>query len=90
MGEWLSRRSLYDLVWSQPMRVLCTRFGISDVALAKTCKRAMIPTPERGYWARKEAGKKTWVQPAPRTASSHGRRGPSRRQARLLVPNLDR
>jgi hypothetical protein len=38
---------------------LCARFGISDVALKNTCKRATIPTPERGYWARKEAGKKT-------------------------------
>ena len=25
----------------------------------------MIPTPERGYWARKEAGKKTWTVPLP-------------------------
>jgi hypothetical protein len=52
--------------------VLCTRFGISDVALAKTCQRAMIPTPERGYWARKEAGKKTRVQPLPERPPAMG------------------
>jgi hypothetical protein len=39
------------------MRNLSVRFGISDVALKKTCVRAMIPTPDRGYWAKKEAGK---------------------------------
>lgn len=54
---------MYDLVWSEPLSSLCARFGISDVALRKTCQRAMVPTPERGYWARKEAGKKAFVRP---------------------------
>jgi hypothetical protein len=39
------------------MKTLSARFGISDVALKKTCARAEIPTPDRGYWAKKEAGK---------------------------------
>jgi hypothetical protein len=60
MAEQLSRKKLYDLVWSEPMRNLSTRFGISDVALKKTCARAIIPTPDRGYWAKKEAGKETF------------------------------
>jgi len=58
MAQTLSRQVLYDLVWSTPLKQLCERFGISDVALKKTCAKADIPTPERGYWARKEAGKK--------------------------------
>jgi hypothetical protein len=33
---------------------------MSDVALKKTCARAGIPTPDRGYWAKKEAGKETF------------------------------
>jgi len=45
------------------MKNLAVRFGISDVALKKICARAAIPTPDRGYWARKEAGKST-PQPA--------------------------
>ncbi len=57
MAERLSRKELYDLVWSEPMTTLSSRFGISDVALKKTCRRAEIPTPDRGYWAKKEAGK---------------------------------
>lgn len=65
MGQTLSRQELYDLVWSEPMRNLAPRFGISDVALKKTCLRAGLPTPERGYWALKEAGKKTFQPPLP-------------------------
>ena len=60
MVQRLSRKELYELVWSNPMKVLCLRFGISDVALKKTCARAAIPTPERGYWAKREAGKSTF------------------------------
>jgi hypothetical protein len=58
MAERLSREELYELVWSQPLRTLSARFRISDVALKKTCLKAAIPTPERGYWARKDAGQK--------------------------------
>ena len=68
MGELFTRKSLYELVWSEPLRTVCTRFGISDVALSNTCRRAMIPTPERGYWARKEAGKSTSVRQLPERA----------------------
>jgi hypothetical protein len=57
MAERLSRKELYDLVWSKPLRILSSRFGISDVALKKTCARSEIPTPERGYWAKKDAEK---------------------------------
>jgi hypothetical protein len=59
MAERLSRKELYDLVWSESLKTLCSRFGISDVALKKTLSRSEIPTPQRGYWARKDAGKPT-------------------------------
>lgn len=59
MAQRLTRRDLYDLVWSEPMRTLAKQFSISDVALKKTCARAHIPTPDRGYWAKREAGKPT-------------------------------
>ena len=57
MAERLNREALYDLVWSEAMMTLSARFQISDVALKKTCARAGIPTSERGYWAKKDAGK---------------------------------
>lgn len=40
------------------MRTLATQYNISDVALAKWCKRMRVPVPGRGYWAKKAAGKK--------------------------------
>jgi len=46
----LSRKELYELVWSEPMKILAPRFGISDVALRKACARAEIPTPGPGHW----------------------------------------
>ena len=54
----LTRRDLYELVWSKPITKLAEDFGLSDVGLAKICERHRVPTPPRGYWARKEAGQK--------------------------------
>jgi hypothetical protein len=49
----LSRDDLYELVWSKPMIELAKDFGLSDVALAKRCRKLGVPVPGRGYWARK-------------------------------------
>lgn len=54
----LSRRDLYELVWSTPVTKLAEQFGISDRGLAKICERHRVPTPPRGYWAKLEAGAK--------------------------------
>lgn len=65
MAERISRKDLYYLVWAEPLRTIAARFKISDVALRKTCQRAAIPTPERGYWARKDAGQRCPVPSLP-------------------------
>jgi integrase len=52
----ISRSDLYELIWSEPTTTLARRFGISDVGLAKVCRRSDIPAPPRGYWARIAAG----------------------------------
>ncbi len=62
----LSREELYDLVWQTPTRHLCKRFGLSDVGLAKTCRRLEIPRPSYGYWAKKAAGGEVKRTPLPR------------------------
>jgi len=54
----MTRRQLYDLVWSKPMRDLAGEFGLSDVGLAKICRRHRVPVPGRRYWARQQAGQK--------------------------------
>lgn len=38
------------------MCCLAKEYGISDVGLAKICKKLHIPVPGRGYWANKTAG----------------------------------
>lgn len=58
IGKTMTRKELYDLVWATPMRTLAPEFHLSDVGLAKLCRRHAIPLPERGYWAKKEHGKK--------------------------------
>jgi hypothetical protein len=52
----VSREQLYEEVWSVSMVKLAKQYGLSDVGLAKICKRYNIPRPPRGYWARKAAG----------------------------------
>lgn len=61
----LTREELYRRVWEQPMRALAQEFGVSDVALAKTCRKVKVPVPGRGYWARKVAGKPVRTVPLP-------------------------
>lgn len=52
----LSRRELYELVWSKPMSKLAQEYGLSDRGLAKLCSRHRVPVPPRGYWAKLSAG----------------------------------
>lgn len=54
----LAREDLYELVWSKPMTELAKDLGLSDVALAKRCRKLGVPVPGRGYWARVAAGQK--------------------------------
>src|SRR4051794_16582198 len=64
----LSRQELHELVWSTPASKLAADFGISDVAIAKRCKRLNVPRPSRGYWAKVAVGyrpKKTPLPPTP-------------------------
>lgn len=66
----LTREELYELVWAEPMHTLAPRYGISDVALKKHCKRMRVPTPWRGYWAKKAAGKTLRRTPLPKLPAS--------------------
>src|SRR4051812_26660435 len=54
----LTRQQVYELIWKEPTRTVAQRLGISDVGLAKTCRRLLIPRPWRGYWREKETGHK--------------------------------
>jgi hypothetical protein len=50
----LTRAELYEKVWATPMRMLAKEFGLSDVGLAKICRKHNIPVPPVGFWRRKD------------------------------------
>lgn len=57
MSHTFMRQELLDLVWSAPTSTVAKQLGISDVGLAKACRRADLLLPPRGYWAKLAAGK---------------------------------
>ena len=44
----ITRTELYERVWAEPIRKLSKEYGLSDVGLAKVCRRYDIPIPPRG------------------------------------------
>jgi hypothetical protein len=59
MPQRTTRLELYELVWSGPVTSVASQFRISDVGLKKICARFEIPVPNRGFWAKRQAGKPT-------------------------------
>jgi hypothetical protein len=51
-----NRQELYEKVWHFPLRKLAVEYGISDVGLAKVCRKLEIPLPGLGYWTRIACG----------------------------------
>ncbi|WP_248488285.1 hypothetical protein [Pseudomonas sp. CYM-20-01] len=45
---------LFEKVWQIPMVKLAHDIDVSDVAVAKACRKAGIPLPGRGHWAKSE------------------------------------
>lgn len=61
----MSRNELYKRVWETPSSKLAREVGLSDVGLAKICKRHDIPKPPLGFWTRKRLGKHVKKAPLP-------------------------
>ncbi len=76
----LTREELYERVWQTPGSKLSAELGVSDVAIAKQCKKMAIPRPPRGYWAKIEAGRKVPMKkplpPDPADVASKALRAP--------------
>lgn len=60
----LTRHDLYEAVWTEPISRLAPRCDITDVGLAKLCRRLSIPVPGRGYWRKLETGARVPRRPA--------------------------
>lgn len=61
----VTRENLYAEVWSMPMTKVSKKYNLSDVGMAKVCRRNNIPCPPRGYWAKLENDKKVKQTPLP-------------------------
>lgn len=61
----LTRKELYELIWSKPMTKVARDFEVSDVWIGKVCREANIPRPPVGYWQKLDAGKKPSRKPLP-------------------------
>ena len=52
-----TKEQLQKLVMGMPTVNVAALFGVSDVAVAKRCKKLGVEKRPRGYWAKHYAGK---------------------------------
>jgi len=60
-----TREELLNAVWSDPIRTLARKLDVTDVAIAKACRRAAIPTPDVGYWMKRRTAKSPQIPKLP-------------------------
>lgn len=53
----ISRRELFDRVWSKPMTTNAVELGTTTSTLSSLARRLGLPLPRAGHWMKKEAGK---------------------------------
>lgn len=53
----INPEDLRALVWAMPTTEVAKILGVSDVAVAKRCKKYGISKPPRGYWAKQYSKK---------------------------------
>lgn len=68
----LTRKELYDLVWSTPVVVLLRKYDIRNSELRKILTEMNIPTPEMGHWQRLQYGKPVEIKLLPDDFSGRG------------------
>jgi len=61
----LTRKELYDLIWSLPMSSVSKKYEISSARLRGICKKMNIPIPEIGYWQKLQYGKQVVIKELP-------------------------
>lgn len=65
----LTRETLYEQVWTEPIVRVASRLGLSGRGLGKLCARYQIPVPPRGWWAKKQHGHRVSKAPLPETTT---------------------
>jgi hypothetical protein len=47
----LTREKRNEQAWSTPASKLGAQYGVSDIAMAKSCAKYELPQPRRSFWA---------------------------------------
>jgi hypothetical protein len=63
MNNKISRKELYDLVWSTPLSKIQKDLGLSYSRLKSICTENKIPLPENGFWSKKAFNKVVTILP---------------------------
>ena len=58
----LSRKQLYDLIWSTPISKLTEQYALSNEGFKKICKQFEIPMPQNGFWLKLKHNKKVVIE----------------------------
>ena len=53
---WPTPEEMQKIVWENPTSKIAKEIGVSDVAIAKFCKKNNITKPPRGYWRKLVTG----------------------------------
>lgn len=61
----LTRKELYELVWSMSVRAIAAKYTISESEIKTACKCNNIPTPLNGHWTKLEFNKPVTIIPLP-------------------------
>lgn len=54
----LTRKELYDIVWSTPVYKLTQEYAFSNLCFKRICKQFEIPMPDISYWSKLKFNKK--------------------------------
>ena len=65
-NQTLTRKELYELVWTSSLSSLAKKYSITDVGLRKICIRMNIPLPEFGHWMKVKYNKPITKKPLPK------------------------
>lgn len=66
MDRALTRQALYEMVWSEPLKSVAQRLGVTEKDLKKSCVAGSIPLPDSQHWARAVADNPASRLPLPR------------------------
>ena len=60
-----TREELYKEIWKEAVSKVAIKYGVSDQAIRKKCKKLNIPLPSNKYWGDFHAGKNPKPDPLP-------------------------